>query len=173
MTSQSIGKKLLVATALGSGVVIAVAGCSSNSGSSSSASPTPTPTATSAAPAPASGVPGPPAGSTETQAPKPIDGGGTYTQYKTSAAPTAVTSYYDTALKNAGFTITNNGSGGGGWGQYGGSGAQISGNTTSTFVSVNAGGSKQGATYFEVCSGPSAAVVNSCQQSNHGQSKSS
>lgn len=176
MANQRVGKKLLVATALGSGVVLVAAGCSSNSSSSSSASPTaasPTATATSAPPAPTGAVPGPPAGSTQTQAPKPVSGGATYTQYKTSAAPTAVTSYYDGALKAAGFTVTNNGSGGGGWGQYGGSGAQVGGNDGKTFVEVNAGGSKQGATYFEVCTGPSAAAVNSCQSGNHGSSSNS
>ncbi len=174
MTSQRVGKKLLVATALGSGVVLVAAGCSSNSGSSSSASPTPTaPTATTAPPAPSGAIPAPPAGSSVAQAPKAVSGGGTYAQYKTSATPTAVTSYYDGALKGAGYTITNNGSGGGGWGQYGGSDAQVSGNDGKTFVAVNAGDSKGGPTYFEVCSGPSQAAVDSCQSGSHGSSKPS
>ena len=174
MTTETLSKKVLVATALGSGVALALAGCSSSGSSSSSASPTTAPTT--AAPttaAPAGVVPPPPAGSTQTQAPKSTSGGGTYSQYKTSQAPTAVTGYYDAGLKNNGFTITNNGSGGGGWGQYGGSGAQVGGNNGTTFVEVNAGGSKQGATYFEVCTGPSAAAVNSCQNGNHGNSNSS
>lgn len=172
MKSETMSKKLIVATALSSGVVLAIAGCSSNSSSSSSESPTAA-APTSAAPAPAAAVPAPPAGSTLTSGPTATANGGTYNQYKTSQAPTAVTGYYDTAMKNEGFTITNNGSGGGGWGQYGGSGANVGGNNGSLFVEVNAGGSKQGATYFEVCSGPTQAAVSSCQSGNHGQSNSS
>ncbi len=173
MKSETVGKKLIVATALGSGVVLVLAGCSSSS-DTSSASASPTAAATSAAPAPApAGVPAPPAGSTLVSGPKAVANGASYTQYKTSAAPTAVIGSYNTALKSEGFTITNSGSGGGSWGQYGGSGAQVSGNNGSLFVAVNAGGSKQGATYFEVCSGPSAAAVNSCQSGNHGSSQSS
>ena len=174
MANQRVGKKLLIATALGSGVVLVAAGCSSNSSSTSSASPTPTtPAVTTPPPAPSGAIPAPPAGSTVTQASKAVSGGGTYAQYKTSATPTAVTSYYDTALKASSFTITNNGSGGGGWGQYGGSDAQISGNDGKTFVAVNAGDSKGGPTYFEVCSGPSQAAVEACQNGSHGSSKAS
>ncbi len=174
MTSELLSKKLLVATALGSGFALALAGCSSSGSSTPSASPTSAaPTSAAPAPAPASAVPGPPAGSTETQAPKPVASGATYTQYKTAQAPTAVTGYYNSSLKTAGYTITNSGSGGGGWGQYGGSGATVGGNNGTTFVEVNAGGSKQGSTYFEVCTGPSATAVNNCQSGNHGQSSSS
>lgn len=172
MKSETMGKKLIVATAFGSGVVLALAGCSSNSSSSSSESPTAA-APTSAAPAPVAAVPAPPAGSTLVSGPTATANGGTYNQYKTAQAPTAVTGYYDSAMKNEGFTITNNGSGGGGWGQYGGSGATVGGNTGSLFVEVNAGASKQSTTYFEVCSGPSQAAVNSCQNGNHGSSKSS
>ena len=78
MTSELLSKKLLVATALGSGFALALAGCSSSGSSTPSASPLP--------PLPhpllrplrrASAVPGPPAGSTETQAPKPVASGAT------------------------------------------------------------------------------------------------
>ena len=124
MTSELLSKKVLVATALGSGFALALAGCSSSGSSTPSASPTSAaPTSAAPAPAPASAVPGPPAGSTETQAPKPVASGATYTQYKTAQAPTAVTGYYNSSLKTAGYTITNSGSGGGG-GQGRGDGGQ-------------------------------------------------
>lgn len=175
MKSQAASKKILVATALGSGVVLALAGCSSNSSSTASESPTaaaPTTAAPAPAPAPA-GVPAPPAGSTLVSGPKAVANGASYSQYKTAEAATGVTGYYNTSLKDEGFTITNSGSGGGGWGQYGGSGSQVGGNNGSLFVEVNAGSSKQSATYFEVCSGPSAAAVSACQSGNHGTSQSS
>ncbi len=129
MKSETVGKKLIVATALGSGVVLVLAGCSSSS-DTSSASASPTAAATSAAPAPApAGVPAPPAGSTLVSGPKAVANGASYTQYKTSAAPTAVIGSYNTALKSEGFTITNSGSGGGSWGQYGGSGRKLAATT--------------------------------------------
>lgn len=81
--------------------------------------------------------------------------------------------YYTGALKSSGFTIVSTGAGGGGWGQYGGTGAGVTANTASTYVDVQAGGSKQSATYFEVCSGATDAIVNSCQSNNHGNSKQS
>ena len=173
MKSQAMSKKVVVATALGSGVALALAGCGSSSSSSTSESPTAAATSAAPAPAPAAGVPAPPAGSTLISGPTATANGGTYNDYKSSQTPTAVTGYYSTALKDEGFTITNSGSGGGGWGQYGGSGSQVGGNNGTLFVEVNAGGSKQGATFFEVCSGPSQAAVNSCQSGNHGQSQSS
>lgn len=96
-----------------------------------------------------------------------------YYRYSTSQSPSAVTSYYSGALKSAGYTVTNSGSGGGGWGQYGGSGSGLDANNGSSFVAVNAGGEKSGPTYFEICTGASAASVDNCQGNNHGDSNQS
>lgn len=100
-------------------------------------------------------------------------GGGVYTRFSTSQTPVQVTDYYASTMKNSGFTITNQGSGGGGWGQYGGSDAHVGGNNGSTFVEVNAGGEKNKTTYFETCTGPSQAAVQQCQNANHGNSNQS
>ncbi len=150
----------VAAVALGAGV-LAIAGCSSDSSSSSSASASA-----------AVGVPGPPAGATVVTAPEP-DGAATYSRFSTSSTPAEVETYYTGALKASGFNVTNSGGGGGGWGQYGGSEAGVSANNGTTYVEVNAGGSKQGPTYFEVCSGDSSQAVQSCQGNNHGSSNQS
>jgi len=150
----------VAAVALGAGL-FAIAGCSSGSSSSSSS-----PASTSA------GVPGPPAGATVVTAPQP-DGDATYSRFSTSSTPAEVETYYSGALKATGFNVTNSGGGGGGWGQYGGSEAGLSANNGTTYVEVNAGGSKQGPTYFEVCSGDSSQAVQSCQSNNHGSSNQS
>ncbi len=171
MSGQKLKNKAVVVGALGAGAVFLVAGCSSSSSTPEASSAAPTEAATTAA-APATSIPGPPSGATE-ESTKSVSGGATYTSYKTSQEPAAVTAHYDSALKADGFNITNSGSGGGGWGQYGGSGAQVGGNNGTTFVEVNAGGSKDGPTYFEVCEGPSAASVKDCQSGNHGNSSQS
>jgi len=171
MSSQLVKNKAVVVGALGAGMVLLVAGCSSSSS---------TPEASNAAPsqasatpgAPSTQVPGPPAGATEVST-KSVGEGATYTSYKTSATAASVTANYEATLKADGFSVTNSGGGGGGWGQYGGSGSEVGGNNGTTFVEVNAGGSTQGPTYFEICQGPSAAAVSSCQSGNHGQSSQS
>lgn len=84
-----------------------------------------------------------------------------------------MTNYYKGEMSKAPWKVTSSGSGGGGWGQYGGSGSYVEGNDGSTFVAVNAGGSKQGATYFEVCEGPSSGAVDNCQGNDHGDSNES
>lgn len=169
-TKLNKNRSVVAAVALGAGV-LAVAGCSSSTTTPTATPVAPTAAATSA-PAPASGVPAPPAGSTVVSAPA-ADGAATYARYSTALAPPAVIAAYSAALTSSGYTITSSGGGGGGWGQYGGSGAGVSANTASSYVAVNAGGSKQGATYFEVCSGPSSASLQSCQQGNHGNSNQS
>lgn len=161
----------------GVAAMLAVGACSSTASTPSqspsvaptSATATPVPQApTPATPAPQSVVPGPPPGATQvsTQA----SGGGSYTRYRTGQTPTAVIAYYTGALKADGYTITQSGGGGGGWGQYGGSGAGLEADNSRTFTAVNAGGSKQGATYFEVCVGSTAAQVDACQSENHTSS---
>lgn len=172
MRNQLTGHKAsAAAVAIGAGAALVLVGCSSNSNSTPTTTPTTAPTG-SAAPTGATGtVPGPPAGSQQLSTAQ--DGQATYTRFSTSQTPTQVTSYYNTALTGAGFKVTNTGSGGGGWGQYGGSGSTLEANNGSTWVAVNAGGQTGKTTYFETCVGPSESAVDSCQSNNHGSSQSS
>ncbi|MEI6374528.1 MAG: hypothetical protein WCP26_12170 [Actinomycetes bacterium] len=167
---------IAIAATTGIGVLV-LAGCSSNSSTSTvtvteKGGDTKTETATAAPATRGDKVPAPPSGATSVVGPED-DKGAVYERYKTSQTPADVVTYYKDALSKAGFTITSSGTGGGGWGQYGGSGGGVSGNGGGTFVEVNAGGSKEGSTYFEVCSGASQAVVQACQGNQHGQSKQS
>lgn len=167
--------KIAAVAAGGVAVLLTMAACSSTS-SAPSQSPTTAPntassapaSTTPAAPAPQAAVPGPPPGATELS--KQASGGGFYARYRTSQAPVAVVGYYSAAFKSAGYTITQSGDGGGGWGQYGGSEAGLEVSGSGSFAAVNAGGSKQGPTYFEVCAGASAAQVDNCQGENHSSS---
>ena len=52
--------------------------------------------------------------------------------------------------------------GGGGYGQYGGSGAGATGSKSGSFVAVNAGGQTGQATYFSVCQGSDEQAVRQC-----------
>ncbi len=159
------------ALALGAGAALVLAGCSSSSDSAPSSSPTATgPTSTSTGGG-SSALPPPPAGSQQLSTSP--DGAATYAQYKSTQAPKAVTTAYQASLTAAGYTVTSSGSGGGGWGQYGGSDSGLSANNGSNYVAVNAGGEKGGPTYFEVCSAATPASVKSCQQNNHGNSNQS
>ncbi|MEI6623359.1 MAG: hypothetical protein WCP28_15770 [Actinomycetes bacterium] len=178
-TNQNRNRVVVAAVALGAGVLV-TGGCSSGSSSTptsappapvTSAAPTVAPTTAAPAPAPAT-LPGPPPGAKTITAPQP-DGAAMYSRFSTSQAPAAVVTYYTNALKGLGFTIASTGAGGGGWGQYGGSGAGVEAGNANTWVAVNAGGSKQGATYFEVCTGASSAIVDNCQNNNHGNSNQS
>lgn len=171
-TTQTI--KIAGASLGGVGAMLAMAACSStasspsqsptSAGSSTAASATTTP----GAPATQTAVPGPPPGAVQlsTQA----SGGGSYTRFRTGQASAAVVGYYSAAFKSVGYTITESGGGGGGWGQYGGAGAGLEASKGGSFAAVNAGGSKQGATYFEICTGTSAAQVDNCQGENHSSS---
>jgi len=144
------------------------AGCSSSSTTpptaSSPAGPPAPASSTPAPPAPAS-VPAPPAGAKALTS-RAGQSGGTFTRYETTQSSAAVVGYYESGLKSAGFSITSTGGGGGGWGGYGGSGAGLTGNNGTTFVAVESGGSNQGPTYFEVCTGTSTAQVSDCQDGN-------
>lgn len=171
MTRSRMNRAVLGTTIVGAGAALALAGCSSSSSSSSSSSATPEPTKSSEAPVP-SGALNPPSGSQKLSS-KAEGGGTTYTRYSTSQTPVQVTSFYKAEMSKDGWKVTSSGSGGGGWGQYGGSGSQVEGNDGTSFVAVNAGGSKQGPTYFEVCEGPSASAVDNCQNNDHGDSNQS
>lgn len=172
MSDVRMKRAAVATTVVGVSAALALVGCSSSSGGgSSTTSAAPEPTKTSEAPKP-SGAINPPAGSTKLSS-QNESGGVVYTRYSTSQSPTAVTTFYKGEMSKDGWKVTSSGSGGGGWGQYGGSGSQVEGNDGTTFVAVNAGGSKQGPTYFEVCEGPSSSAVDNCQDNDHGDSNNS
>lgn len=168
-SSARIGRGAAAALT-GVAALATVAACSSGSSSpSQSASPTSSgPGSSAPASAPQGAIPGPPAGASQVST-QP-SGGGTYTRYKAGESLAAVVSYYSSAFKSAGYTITESGGGGGGWGQYGGSDGGLEANNGTTFAAVNAGGSKQGPTYFEVCTGTSESQVDNCQSEHHSGS---
>lgn len=85
----------------------------------------------------------------------------------TAAPPADVVADYKTQLTAAGFSITSDGGGGGGWGQYGGSDAGLSANNGTEWVSVQAGGQSGSTTYFEVCVGPSSTSVSDCDDASN------
>lgn len=159
-----------MAAAMGAVAAITLAGCGTAiTKPSQSATPAGSPvTPSPSAPASNSAVPGPPDGSVllSTQ----TSGGATYTRYRTSLEPSNVIAYYDGSFRAAGFTVTSTNGGGGGWGQYGGSGADTEANNGSTFAAINAGGATGGQVFFETCVGPSAAVVAACRNENQSTS---
>lgn len=69
---------------------------------------------------------------------------------------------YEKQFKADGFTITNAGGSGGGWGKWGGDGYGMDAEKSGAFASVQAGGSSSGPTYFEVCVGADKSVVDQC-----------
>ncbi|MDP3972089.1 MAG: hypothetical protein Q8P61_04160 [Candidatus Nanopelagicales bacterium] len=163
--------RLIATGILGAGLTAALTltSCSGSSPSTPTASPT-TPAASSPStpvPPAGNGVPSPPAGATQLTS-RAGKAGGTFARYQIGESAAGVVSYYENALKASGFAITNSGGGGGGWGQYGGSGAGVEANKAGTFIAVEAGGSQQGPTYFEVCVGASAAQVSDCRNGDQG-----
>lgn len=110
--------------------------------SGSSTAPTPAATGT---------LPQPPSGATQL---KSSDSDGVqHARYSlTGQTPKQVVDYYVGLWKGEGYTIESSSSGGDA-GQYGGSGANATGNKAGTYVGVDAGGSNGEATYFDVCVG--------------------
>ena len=176
-----------MAAAMGMGVAaLALSACSSGSGSQSTVTVTASAPATEA-PATAAatqaaksvapsatqdqlnGLPPAPAGSSLLQT--STDNGAQYARYSTSEAPTQVVAYYTGKWQAEGYQIQSTGSGGGGYGKYGGADAGASGSKSGSYVNVQAGGSTQGPTYFEICQGPNQSAVNEC--SNDSKSGSS
>jgi hypothetical protein len=163
--------------------IIAIGGCggddSSDSDSGSAArtvtevetappapTPTPLPPPTSPSPAEASSLPSPPSGSKEIQ--EENEHGVTYGRYSTGDEPSAVVAHYRAKLKADGWTIENVGGSSGGWGKYGGAEAGLQGRMGSEYIDVQAGGSRQGPTYFEVCIGPEEASEQQCANISDG-----
>lgn len=94
--------------------------------------------------------------------------GAQYSRFSISGtAPADVVADYKTQLTAAGFSITSDSGGGGGWGQYGGSDAGLSANNGTEWVSVQAGGQSGSTTYFEVCVGPSSTSVSDCDDASN------
>lgn len=161
---------------------LALAGCSSSTpqpevtvtetaAAATPAMPATTESASSAA-APAAAAPTAPSGATEVDSAD--EDGMTYTRYKVEGTSAEdVVSDYEAQFKAAGYTITNAGGSGGGWGQWGGDGYGMDANKDGSFASVQAGGSESGPTYFEVCLGTDESVVDNCgQQSQNEESDS-
>lgn len=152
---------------------VAVAGCGSDDETTTvtDAAPAPQPStaAAPAAPATTASVPAgasgagalsqiaPPAGS-ELIATSTRDGVA-FSRYKTGSSSAAVISSYERELDGDGWTVVQSGGNGGGWGPWGGSGTGLTARKAADYFDVQAGGSKQGPTYFEVCAGPGARSV--------------
>lgn len=95
--------------------------------------------------------------------------GATYWRYSITGTTAAqVVSDYQSELQAAGYTVADQGNGGGGWGKWGGSGAGLTGQNGGTYVAVQAGGQSGAPVYFEVCSGPSAQSVQDCENVSEG-----
>lgn len=83
-----------------------------------------------------------------------------YVRYSsTSKSAEEVVASYKSAAKSAGWTISNDSGGGGGWGAYGGSNAELRANKGGEYFAVAAGGERGGETYFEACSGSGSAKI--------------
>jgi hypothetical protein len=79
--------------------------------------------------------------------------------------------FYTQEWQSQGYSITDSNSGGGGYGQYGGSNSVVEGSKDGSFVHAQAGGSSSGPTYFEVCIGADESAVDECgNQSNSNAS---
>ena len=163
------------------GVATLLAGCGSQGTQPAvtvTATAPPTGAPTSAAPKPVAptataaklqGLPAAPVGATQLQTSN--SGGVQYARYSTSEQPDQIVSYYTSQWQQEGYRMQNGGGGGGGWGKYGGSDAGATGSKTGSYVDVQAGGSTQGPTYFEICQGPNAQAVDNCgNSSNSGSS---
>lgn len=162
-----------------------LAGCSSSSSTpepevtvtetaaaTAAATPEQTAAATPEQTAAASGSATPPSGATEVDSAN--ENGMQYTRYKISGTSAEdVVSGYEAQFKAQGYTIDNAGGSGGGWGKWGGSGYGMDASMDGSFASVQAGGSDNGPTYFEVCIGTDKSVVDNCgQQSQNDENDS-
>jgi hypothetical protein len=102
------------------------------------------------------------------------EGGMQYSRFKISGTSAQdVVGGYEAQFKELGYTITNAGGSGGGWGQWGGQGYGMDASKDGSFASVQAGGSDGGPTYFEVCIGTDESVVDNCgEQSQNDENDS-
>lgn len=162
---------------------LALAGCSSSSpepavtvtetapAATPATSATPT-AATEVAPTEAAASPTPPAGATKIDSAN--ESGMQYTRYKIQGTTAEqVVSDYEAQFKAAGYSITNAGGSGGGWGQWGGEGYGMDASKDGSFASVQAGGATSGPTYFEVCLGTDENVVDNCGQESQNDENDS
>jgi hypothetical protein len=131
--------------------VAAAAETSTSTAPTTSAAPAPTTTAAAANPvAPA------PSGATQERQ-DAISEGGQHTYYVTSEAPAQVVAAYQATLQAAGWTVE--GSGGGGYGEYGGGGLTAS--QGASYLVMNAGGG-DGQTHIDICSWPARPAEDGC-----------
>ena len=77
-----------------------------------------------------------------------------YVRYSNTGKSAAeVVASYKSKASSAGWKIIKDSGGGGGWGPYGGSNAELRAKKGGEYFSVAAGGERGGETYFEACSG--------------------
>ncbi|MSX01807.1 MAG: hypothetical protein F2813_01450 [Actinobacteria bacterium] len=77
-----------------------------------------------------------------------------YVRYSNSdKTPAEVVAAYKQEASSAGWSITKDSGGGGGWGPYGGSNYGLRAKKDGEYFAVQAGGQKGHTTYFEACSG--------------------
>ncbi len=83
-----------------------------------------------------------------------------YGRYANSSkTPASVVSSYKGAATSGGWKIIKDSGGGGGWGPYGGSNAELRAQKGSEYFAVTAGGQKGHTTYFEACSGSGSGAI--------------
>lgn len=171
-----------------SGVALVAAGCSGSGGTTTESAtpaptvtvtdapteaPTATPTKTSDDSDDTSGsLPKPPSGSKKVSSES--DGGDTYARYKTtSQSPKEVVTFYKGEATKQGYSVKNMNGGGGGWGGYGGSNWGMVAQKDGSYLDVQAGGSSNGPTYFEVCVGPGKSALRHCNNESNDDSDDS
>ena len=171
-----------------SGVALVAAGCSSSGGGTTTESATPAPTVTiTDAPSPtaaptkttdnsgggsAGSLSAPPSGSKKLSS--ETDGGNTYARYKNSSqSPKEVVTFYKGEATKSGYSVKNLNGGGGGWGGYGGSNWGMVAQKDGSYLDVQAGGSSNGPTFFEVCMGGDKSALKHCNNESNDDSEDS
>ena len=170
--------RIALAAALAAGIPLVAAGCGDSTQATTTevltetTAPAPAASTAAATPAATSALPAAPAAAKQLASRQ--KNGATYYHYSISGqTPQQIVNFYQSELQSSGFTVKSTGGGGGGWGAYGGSEAGISGDNTSEWIDVEAGGEKSGPTYWEVCVGPSNQSVNDCQDVEDSSSNQS
>ncbi|MCH9815409.1 MAG: hypothetical protein K0U64_03010 [Actinomycetia bacterium] len=154
------------------GALLALAGCtgtesatSDPSTAGSAVSPTsPNETAT-GEPTSTGELPQPPSGSKELE--NTSNGAVQYAKYSNQEmTPGQVVQSYEKNAETAGYTVTDSGGSGGGWGDYGGGAYGMTAKKPGSYLSVQATGYSAGEsnrnTNFEVCLGPDKSALTQC-----------
>lgn len=92
-----------------------------------------------------------------------------YARYRTGRqTPEQVIAFYEAELRAAGYSLVSARVEGGGWGKWGGSEAGLTASRGRIRADVQAGDSRRGPTYFEVCVGEEASSVARCENLSQG-----